>query len=165
MKIRHNDNQEKIELQMTPMIDIVFQLLIFFIMTFKIAVPEGDFNINMPISAPSEGVPPLDEVPPIRVRLTANASGELIDIRVNDATSYGTNFEGLRNFVIKYVGHETGPSSARESGEVELVCDYGLHYQHVIDAVTHCSGTLDEDNNTVQLMKKIKFSPPKKKAT
>ena len=35
MKIRHTtgSGQEKIELQMTPMIDIVFQLLIFFIMS------------------------------------------------------------------------------------------------------------------------------------
>ncbi|MEM8866338.1 MAG: biopolymer transporter ExbD, partial [Planctomycetota bacterium] len=36
MKIRHTDHRDKIQLQMTPMIDIVFQLLIFFIMTFKI---------------------------------------------------------------------------------------------------------------------------------
>ena len=37
MKIRNTGGDgEKIELQMTPMIDIVFQLLVFFIMTFKI---------------------------------------------------------------------------------------------------------------------------------
>ena len=30
-------------LEMTPMIDIVFQLLVFFIMTFKIVSQEGDF--------------------------------------------------------------------------------------------------------------------------
>lgn len=41
----------KVELMMTPMIDIVFQLLIFFIMSFKIAAQEGDFNIKMPLAA------------------------------------------------------------------------------------------------------------------
>ena len=55
MKIRHTtgSGQDKIELQMTPMIDIVFQLLIFFIMTFKIVSMEGDFNIKMPQASPS----------------------------------------------------------------------------------------------------------------
>ncbi|MEC9149539.1 MAG: biopolymer transporter ExbD, partial [Planctomycetota bacterium] len=37
MKIRKiGTAEEKIELQMTPMIDIVFQLLVFFVMTFKV---------------------------------------------------------------------------------------------------------------------------------
>ena len=52
MQIRNaNKAGEKIELQMTPMIDIVFQLLVFFIMTFKIVSMEGDFNIRMPAAA------------------------------------------------------------------------------------------------------------------
>ena len=41
---------------MTPMIDIVFNLLIFFVMTFKITAPEGDFNVKMPAQA-AQGVP------------------------------------------------------------------------------------------------------------
>ena len=56
MKIRHiGTTDEKIELQMTPMIDIVFQLLIFFIMTFKIVAQEGDFNIKMPLASSAGG--------------------------------------------------------------------------------------------------------------
>ncbi|MFT5528125.1 MAG: biopolymer transport protein ExbD, partial [Pirellulaceae bacterium] len=53
MKVRNNKlgPDEEIELQMTPMIDIVFQLLVFFIMTFKIVAMEGDFNIKMPMAA------------------------------------------------------------------------------------------------------------------
>ena len=58
MKFRHrNIDEEKIELQMTPMIDIVFQLLVFFIMSFKIVAQEGDFNIKMPLAAPNAGTP------------------------------------------------------------------------------------------------------------
>ena len=33
---------------MTPMIDMVFQLLIFFILTLNIVDPEGDFNLRLP---------------------------------------------------------------------------------------------------------------------
>ena len=59
MKIRGKrpSKDEKIELQMTPMIDIVFQLLVFFIMTFNVVAQEGDFNIRMPaVGAPLWGV-------------------------------------------------------------------------------------------------------------
>ncbi|NBP80347.1 hypothetical protein EBU58_06445, partial [bacterium] len=35
---------DKIDINMTPMIDIVFQLLAFFIMSLKIVQPEGDFD-------------------------------------------------------------------------------------------------------------------------
>ncbi|MCP4175481.1 MAG: biopolymer transporter ExbD, partial [Fuerstiella sp.] len=47
MKIRNrNEGGEKIEVQMAPMIDVVFQLLIFFMLTLKIIEPEGNFDIN-----------------------------------------------------------------------------------------------------------------------
>jgi biopolymer transport protein ExbD len=60
MKVRNSggNKSEKVEIPMTPMIDIVFQLLVFFIMTFKIVSQEGDFNIKMPLAAMSEGPPP-----------------------------------------------------------------------------------------------------------
>ncbi len=64
----------KVELMMTPMIDVVFQLLTFFIMTFKITAPEGDFFIKMPQAAPSAGVPSDVQLPPIKVRMTAGAN-------------------------------------------------------------------------------------------
>ena len=43
MKIRNTKHTEKIELMMTPMIDIVFQLLIFFIMTYLLGLPFTPF--------------------------------------------------------------------------------------------------------------------------
>ena len=46
-------SDEKVEMQLTSMIDIIFLLLIFFVMTFKIAAQEGDFNIRMPIGGGS----------------------------------------------------------------------------------------------------------------
>ena len=55
MKFRNTNKEvEKIEPQMAPMIDIVFQLLIFFMLTLKIVEPEGDFSINMPLGKPMQ---------------------------------------------------------------------------------------------------------------
>ena len=74
----------KVDLQMTPMIDIVFQLLIFFIMSFKIAVPEGDFSIRMPQPGPTEPHPQLP--PTLTVKLSADDAGELSGVQVNGVT-------------------------------------------------------------------------------
>jgi biopolymer transport protein ExbD len=49
MKMRKN-TEAKVEQNMTAMIDVVFQLLTFFVMSFKVAAMEGDFNIKMPAS-------------------------------------------------------------------------------------------------------------------
>src|SRR4051812_31638798 len=82
MKMQQQSGVDKVEQQMTPMIDIVFQLLTFFVMTFKIATAEGDFNVKMPAGAPnSQG--PVD-LPPIRVRLLATADGRLAGIQLSD---------------------------------------------------------------------------------
>ncbi len=158
MKLRTTGrHKDVIQLQMTPMIDVVFLLLIFFVMTFKIIAPEGNFNIKMPLDVPSEGQPPPDR-PPIKVRLTANAAGELTGIRVGDR-SLGRDFGKLRALIIDLVGE--APSAAeRESNEVEFDCDYGLKYDYVVDAITAVSGYV-KDGEPVQTVGKIKFAPPR----
>ncbi len=161
MKVRNSGKpNEKIDLQMTPMIDIVFQLLTFFIMTFKIVLPEGDFNIKMPLSAPSQGAPDPNLLPPMKVRLRADAAGNLQSISMNDR-GMGTSFDALHHHIISVVGDERGPGSVAETAEVELDCDYNLHYQNVIRAITAVSGYITEDGKVVKLIEKIKFAPPK----
>jgi biopolymer transport protein ExbD len=161
MKVRHNKGggDDKIELQMTPMIDIVFQLLVFFIMTFKIVSQEGDFNIKMPLAAPAAGAPDDLQLPPMKVRLRAGAGGMLAGMSLNER-SVGT-MEALRLEIIGLVGDERGPGSIQETAEVELDCDYGLRYEHVIQAITAVSGYIDETGNVVKLVEKIKFAPPR----
>jgi biopolymer transport protein ExbD len=43
-KLRSMTGDAKVEIQMTPMLDMIFQLLIFFILTFKPIVDEGQFG-------------------------------------------------------------------------------------------------------------------------
>ena len=162
MKVRNvgGIEEEKVEVPMTPMIDIVFQLLVFFIMTFKIVTLEGDFNIKMPLAAPSEGLPDEDKLPPMKVRLRASPSGQLAQISLND-NNFGTNFDSLHNYIISIIGDERGPGSVQETAEVELDCDYHLRYDGVIRAVTAVSGFVDDEGNIVKLVEKIKFAQPR----
>ncbi len=162
MQIEKKGSEAKVEMQMTPMIDIVFQLLTFFIMSFKIVAAEGDFDIKMPLAAKSEGLPP-DTLPPMKVRLTATTGGQLNKIRLND-NDFGLSFDGLHNYIISVIGDERGPGSVQSTAEVELDCDPQLHYQYVIKAITAVSGYTDADGNIVKLVEKIRFTPPKSRA-
>ena len=162
MKIRHiGHTEDKIELQMTPMIDIVFQLLVFFIMTFKIVAQEGDFNIKMPLAAQQAGLPDPSPILSMHVRLRAAPDGSLLipgGIVVNGEMVFNTADE-LHNYVISIVGGDE--PSARDDAEVELDCDYGLNYEHVIEAITAVSGYVDPATGQVErLIEKIKFTPP-----
>ena len=159
MKIRKitDRSEDKIELQMTPMIDIVFQLLVFFIMTFKIVTQEGDFNIKMPLAAASGA-----ELDPtaldMKLRLTANAAGDLTGIRLNESTF--SQFDELHRHIISLVGGDQ-PDSFRESAEIEIDADYQLRYEYVIEAITAVTGYRTPENEIVKLIEKIRFSPPK----
>ena len=76
------------------MIDVVFQLLIFFMLTLKIIEPEGDFNINMPLGAPSEQTKDIN-LADIKVRLEANPqSGQLTKLKFGQ-TVLGENAAGM----------------------------------------------------------------------
>jgi biopolymer transport protein ExbD len=162
MRVRNvaGNRNDKVEISMTPMIDIVFQLLVFFIMTFKIVAQEGDFNVKMPLTAPSDGPPPVDQLPPMKVRLQAHSSGDLAQISLNDRP-LGRGFLQLHDEIRDIIGDDRGPGSIQQTAEIELDCDYNLRYEYVISAVTAVSGYLDENRNIVKLVEKVKFSPPR----
>ena len=162
MKIRHAGRQtgEQIELQMTPMIDIVFQLLVFFIMTFKIVVPEGDFNIKMPSAAAREAPPDDAQLPPMFLRLTADADGGLVSpLYLNEQAI--DSFDALHTRVLDIIGTDRGPGSAQDTAEIELDFDDHLRWEYVVQAITAVSGHISEDGQTIELIEKIKFAPPK----
>jgi biopolymer transport protein ExbD len=158
MKIRNTGrDEESIGLQMTAMIDIVFLLLVFFVMTFKIIAPEGDFNIKMPAQA-AQGIPDDRAMPPIKIRITAGENGRIAGMKFADVPV--ANFEDLRTKVREIVGDAPGPGTL-ESTEIEFDCDYNLRYEYVIQAMTAVSGHV-RDGQIIKLVEKIKFTPPRK---
>ncbi|MEO2009867.1 MAG: biopolymer transporter ExbD [Pirellulaceae bacterium] len=163
MKFRHttSSGDDKIELQMTPMIDIVFQLLVFFIMTFKIVAQEGDFNIRMPLASEG-GAPDESQMPPYKLYLTANQDGTLEVPFLMDGLTFD-NFKSLQEHLILEMEdpNGVGPEKFQEEAEVELHCDYGLRYDFVIQAIDSVRGKLDRaTGQTIEIVQKIKFAPP-----
>lgn len=161
MSRRERPGPEKMEMNMSAMIDVVFQLLIFFMLTLRIVEPEGDFNINMPaVGAPSQ---PTDDIqlPDIKVKLQANPDGTLAGVYLG-ATALGNDQNSFRqlNLEIFKMITQAGADLAKEM-EVEIDADYNLHFRHVINAVGACTGKIGSDGNIVKYVEKIKFSPPK----
>jgi len=141
------------------MIDIVFQLQIFFILTFKIVAPEGDFNIKMPLAGPTSATPIEDILPPLQLRMDADPNGQLARMSLNQTPF--ESFPALHRHIVELVGTDHGPGSFQESAELELDLDPKLHYRFVIDAITAVSGVLAEDGQIIRLIDKIKFAPPR----
>lgn len=163
MKLRNSarhSGSDKIDLQMTPMIDIVFQLLVFFVMTFKVAAMEGDFDIKMPKAA--QGSPSFDNLP-LKLTLRATPGGMLDEVRLGDrpfhGLTYQEKFKKLQDQIIEQIGTDTGPGSASENAEIEIDADYNLHYEFIIEAMTAVTGRVDKEGNIQRLIEKVKFSP------
>ena len=155
--------QEEIKLMMTPMIDVVFLLLIFFVMTFKIVKVEGDFNIRMPASSQSARSSRDMQLSKVyRVYLTANAEGELAGIYFGEKSEKDRlkSFTQLHQKILGLVGNDTGPGSAAENMEVELHCAKNLKFRYTIDAMSAISGKIS-DGQIVKLIENIKLFPPK----
>lgn len=156
MRIRNRSvPAEGNQLQMCSLIDIVFLLLFFFVMTFKVASLEGDFNLQSAQGA-SPAIARPENIPvPLIVRLTATPGGDLADIRLNDAPL--PDFDALHARVREVIGADT--VSGGEAVEVIFDCDYGLRYEHVVAALTAVSGFRDDHGAIVPLARNVRFAP------
>ena len=157
LKKRHKTtNLETQRLPMTPLIDVVFLLLTFFVITFKITSPEGDFGIKIPLTGTT--VPEVSQSLPvesIRVRLVADVAGNLADIQIG-SNNLGPEPQRLREQIISLVG-AAPTEQERENLEAIIVYDRHLKYQFTIDALTAIRGYLS-DGNMVPLIDKINFA-------
>ena len=160
MRIRHSDRHSgKVEIPMTPMIDIVFQLLVFFIMSFKIVQPEGDFNIRMPLPASNAPAAP-SELPVFNLRMVAAANGDLEQLSMDSRVFEGEDrFAKLHGYIRGMINDAGGPGTA-EDQEVEINADFDLRYDYVMRAITALSGYI-ENGQRHQLIEKIRLTPAK----
>lgn len=160
MKIRHSQTHSgKIEIPMTPMIDIVFQLLIFFIMSFKIVLPEGDFSIRMPLPASNAPAAP-SELPVFNLRMEAGENGDLTQLSMDSRVFEGEDrFAKLHSYIRGMINDAGGPGTAADQ-EVEINADFDLRYDYVMRAITALSGYI-ENGQRHQLIEKIRLTPAK----
>ena len=140
-----------VSIDMTPMIDIVFQLLAFFIFTLRILAQEGDLVIQMP-PALGPGQATITALPPLQIKLTAAADGSLAEIRLSNQVVQ--DMPALRACIEELIG---GNQQLAAELEADLFCDEQLAYQHTIAAVTAISGRRDATGRIEPLIGKVRF--------
>jgi biopolymer transport protein ExbD len=162
MKFSRPAEVEKLEMNMTPMIDVCFQLIIFFMLSLRLFSPEGDFSVAMPMAAPREGLPPTGETPPVKVRLRADRNGDLASIQMEHRTL--STFKELRNQIREIAKTvDRGPGGTSGGAEVELDCDYNLKFEYAVNALSAVAGYVANDKQTiVRMIEKIRFAPPRR---
>jgi biopolymer transport protein ExbD len=160
MARRRRNLGDKVEQNMTPMIDVVFQLLAFFLLTFRVFTQEGDFNIEMPSAMPRPGVPQEEQQLPKKLVMRADAKGVLTSMRLDEIGV--PDMQSLNKLIRTQVGTGDVPSSGRKDAEVEFICDPHLKYHYVIQAIDAVSAVQRSDGTVVPLIEKLKFSPPPK---
>ena len=160
MKFRGGSKREKIAPQMAPMIDVVFQLLIFFMLTLKIIRPEGEFAVNMPLASDQQESTDDPLLNDIRVRLLAGEGGTLAALELNGTRPPAGEdpFAWLNGRILQILGDPTD-DAAREDVSVEIDPDYGLDYRYFVQAIGAVSGSVDEQGNVVPYVESIKFAP------
>lgn len=125
-------------LAMTPMIDIVFQLLIFFLLTFKVVPQEGDLFIAA-AEEPGQATTEVKPAPiPLRLKLSSNDKGELTGIELNKKAF--KDLKAVQKHLIKYFGDDRGPDSLQAKTTLEIVADPRLLHKHMIKAIDSVSG-------------------------
>lgn len=146
---------------MTPMIDCVFQLMIFFMLTLKFVQAEGTFDINMPAGG-QPGGDILDQ--DIKVRLIADPSGNLVSLQIGQRELGNDDraFARLNTEILRVIGGVPGGPASKDT-EVEIDADYNLQYAYVIKAVTAITGRFDQrSQQVVRYIERIKFAPPRR---
>jgi biopolymer transport protein ExbD len=142
----------RVPIDMTPLIDIVFQLLIFFILTLQIAPPEREFAMRMPqrgIAGPTELVQM-----PLVVELSSDADGRLASVALNGERLAGMT--ALHERVAKLV---TDHPQLKTAGRVELRCDEQLAYEHAIAALGAVSANRHPDGSLTRLIEQVQILP------
>ncbi|MEE9369685.1 MAG: biopolymer transporter ExbD [Pontiella sp.] len=95
---RFSEAESDIELSMTPMIDVVFQLLIYFLVTFSTA----DVLAHLDISRPKPDAAPQQEKPPAdMIRVAVLPNGYAINGREMTGIELETMLRRLANISTK----------------------------------------------------------------
>ena len=133
---------EEVTIQVAPMLDMAFQLLTFFILTYRPMPVEGQFTMNLLPAAPAidmnaeapaqdqaQGNPDLPAaLKTLTTNVVANADGGLERIVLGEAEF--TNVDQLRDRLKEIVADKTLPFD-----QAKIVVDPNLRYEELMKII------------------------------
>jgi biopolymer transport protein ExbD len=139
--------EAEVELNMAAMLDMAFQLLAFFILTFKPAPVEGQISLRMPPPIPvttqkgadigkDDTNDPLEGLNRLTVSVVSDKKGEIKQMRIGENTlrDQPTQEQELAQFAQKLPTYFKGTPA----DEMVLQIGSGLRYENVMAIVEIC---------------------------
>lgn len=132
MKRRRRQDQSAVEMQMGPMIDMVFLLLVFFMVSAKPIKPEADVSLGLPGMAEQDA--PVDL--PDEQRIHVRASGEVL---LNDQTVAAPGDAKLEKFTETLTRLVLSAQAAKSELLVTLAPEDEARHQRLVDVLNACA--------------------------
>jgi biopolymer transport protein ExbD len=132
-----------VTLPITPMLDMSFQLLSFFILTFHPMPTEGQLSINLPkIDAADkpqdDPTPPEDRKDEYTVTLIANSSGDIGNISMKGPTGDMGNIHGMADLFDQLKKIPKPPGKGAEGVAITIEASNDLFYARLIEVMDMC---------------------------
>lgn len=131
MQIRRRDVQ-MVEMQMGPMIDMVFLLLVFFMVTAKPVQQESDISLGLPGTVSAEETVEL----PDETRILIEDSGRVM---VNDNEMGAPNDTALTQLVATLKRFKESADANKADALVTLDASDGTNQQRIVDVLNACA--------------------------
>lgn len=131
MQIRRK-HYPAIEMQMGPMIDMVFLLLVFFMVTAKPIKPESDINIGLPGTVAQEEA--LDIPDEQRILIRADGQVVLNDLEMDTPTS-----RELPTLLVTLIRFKETSDANKSEALVTIDVEDNTTHQRIVDVLNACA--------------------------
>lgn len=131
MQLRRKDVQT-VEMQMGPMIDMVFLLLVFFMVTAKPIKQESDINLGLPGTVSQEETVDI----PDEQRITIRADGQVI---LNDQPMDSSASEELPTLLATLKRFKEAADANKSEALITIQADDGAKHQRIVNVLNVCA--------------------------
>jgi biopolymer transport protein ExbD len=131
MKVRRRD-QQLVEMQMGPMIDMVFLLLVFFMVTAKPIKQESDISLGLPGTVSAEEAVELPDEQRIRIE----DDGSIV---LNDSVLGAPADGDLAELVATLKRFKESSDANKSEALVTLDAADGTNHQRIVDVLNACA--------------------------
>jgi biopolymer transport protein ExbD len=131
MRVRRRD-QQLVEMQMGPMIDMVFLLLVFFMVTAKPIKQESDISLGLPGTVSAEETVELPDEQRIRIE----DDGSIV---LNDSVLGAPADSDLGELVATLKRFKESSDANKTEALVTLDAADGTNHQRIVDVLNACA--------------------------
>jgi len=131
MQLRRKDVQV-VEMQMGPMIDMVFLLLVFFMVTAKPVKQESDLNIGLPGTVAQEEAIDI----PDEQRITIRADGQII---LNDQPMDSPKGDSLPTLLATLKRFKETADANKTEALITIDADDAATHQRIVSVLNTCA--------------------------